>query len=134
MTLLHTVCIVGSLVTLFGISLFGASSASECKVLDVDAAYELIETSGTDLQILDVRTPEEFQSGHIHNATNVNVRDPDFAEQISMFKEDMPILAYCKSGVRSQSAGSILVSKGFKEVYHMKGGIEAWLRAGYPVE
>jgi len=133
MVVLHLICIAGTIAA-FGISLSGGSSPPECKVLDPDAASELIGTSGKDLQILDVRTPEEFQSEHIHDAVNVNVRDPDFAEQISMFKEDMPVLAYCKSGVRSETAGTTLVSKGFKEVYLIKGGIEGWKGAGYPVE
>jgi len=129
MVVLHLIGIAGTIA-----ALLGSSSSSGCKVLDPDAASELIKTSGKDLQILDVRTPEEFQSDHIHDAVNVNVRDPGFAAQISMFKEDMPVLAYCKSGVRSESAGTTLVSTGFKEVYLIKGGIEAWKGAGYPVE
>jgi rhodanese-related sulfurtransferase len=126
--------IAGLIVFLFGSSIFGFFSPSGHKILDVDAASDLIEASGKDLQILDVRSPEEFQSGRIQSAVNINVRDPDFAEQIFMFKQDMPILVYCRSGVRSESAASILVSKRFTQVYNMQGGLEAWMRAGYQVE
>jgi len=119
---------------LLGSSLVGGSSSSGYETLDVDAASDLIEASGEGLQILDVRTPEEFQSGHIRSAVNINVRDPGFAEQISMLKKDMPVLAYCKGGVRSESASTILVSKGFKQVYNMQGGLDTWVKAGYKVE
>jgi len=129
MILLHIAYIVCMIALLFG-----NSSPSAYKILDADEVSELIDTSGKDLQIVDVRTPEEFKSEHIRSAVNVNVRDPNFAEQISMFKEDMPILAYCRSGARSESAASILASKGFKQVYSMKGGLSTWKNAGYPVE
>ena len=134
MFVLHIAYIASTIVFILGNSLFGGPSPSGYEILDVDAASDLIETCGKDLQILDVRTPEEYQSEHIHDAVNINVRDPGFAEQISMFKQDMPVLVYCKGGVRSESAASILTSKGFKQVYSMQGGIDTWKKAGYQVE
>jgi rhodanese-related sulfurtransferase len=134
MIILHIFCIASMMMLLFGSSLFGGSSVSGYETLNVAAASDLIETSGKYLQILDVRTPEEFQSGHIRSAVNINVRDPDFAEQISTLKKAMPILTYCRSGIRSESAASTLVSKGFKQIYNMQGGVDAWVKAGYPVE
>jgi rhodanese-related sulfurtransferase len=134
MIILCIACIVSTVVLLLGSSLLNSSSVSGHTILNVDAASDLIERSGKDLQILDVRTPEEFESGRIQSAININVRDPEFAEQISMLKQDMPILIYCRSGVRSESAASILALERFTQVYTMRGGIETWMRAGYQVE
>jgi rhodanese-related sulfurtransferase len=131
--ILHIVCITSTIALLFGGALFLDSSPSEYEVLGVDEVHELIEVSGEDLQILDVRTPDEFQLAHIYGAVNINVRDLDFAEQISVLEQDMPILVYCKSGVRAELAASILISKGFTMVYLMKGEFDTWVNAGYPV-
>jgi len=134
MVVLYVAGIASTIIFFFVFFIFGETPVSKYETVDVDVAYDLIEKSSEELQILDVRTPEEYQSEHIHDAINVNVRDPDFENQISTFKEDMPVLVYCRSGVRSESAASILASKGFKEIYNMQGGIESWKRAGYQVE
>jgi|APFre7841882724_1041349.scaffolds.fasta_scaffold21900_2 rhodanese-related sulfurtransferase len=77
--------------------------------------------------VLDVRTPEEFKEGHIKNAINYNVLDSmSFDKQISQLKKNKKYLIYCKSGKRSGKALIMMQQKGFKNLYHLSGGITAW--------
>ena len=121
---------IASILVLF----LGAVPSFAYEIVDVDMASNLIERSGEELQILDVRTLEEFASGHIPHAIHINIGDPDFENQISLLKQDIPILVYCKTGVRAKSAASILASKNFIKIYLMEDGIEDWMKANYPVE
>lgn len=85
-------------------------------------------------QIVDVRTPEEFEEGHITNAVNMNVTGDDFEKQIESLDKEKPVMVYCKSGGRSARAASILKDKGFKNVYDLDGGIIGWSKANKPIE
>src|SRR5690606_13534983 len=76
-------------------------------------------------QIIDVRTPEEFQSGHIATARNINIYDPDFKDQLKKLNKEDPIFVYCKVGGRSAKAAKILQELGFVSVYDLQGGIMA---------
>lgn len=70
-------------------------------------------------QIIDVRTEEEFQSGHIKGSVNIPLQV--LQNNFSKIKNDKPIITCCASGIRSASAKNILKSKGFSEV-HNGGG------------
>lgn len=76
--------------------------------------------------IIDVRTPQEFQAGHIEGALNINYFDKNFLEQFSNFDKTKPVFIYCKSGNRSSSASPKISKLGFKEVYDLQGGILNW--------
>ena len=77
--------------------------------------------------VLDVRTPEEFREGHIKKAINYNVLDSvAFDKQIGQLKKNKKYLIYCKSGKRSGKALVMMQQKGFKNLYHLAGGITAW--------
>lgn len=81
--------------------------------------------------LLDVRRPDEFASGHIEGATNINV---DFlADQLSRVPKDVPVVIYCRSGNRSATAANILAEAGYTQIYDM-GGIIDWQKASYPIE
>lgn len=76
--------------------------------------------------VVDVRTPEEFFSGHLPGARNIDVAAlPDRLHELQHIK-DRPILVYCRSGRRSLKAAEILVNHGFSNVRNMEGGILAW--------
>ncbi|HTO35027.1 MAG TPA: rhodanese-like domain-containing protein [Flavobacterium sp.] len=89
------------------------------------AQYEQI-ISENEVTIIDVRTPGEYQSGHIKNAQNINVQSGDFKAKMENFDREKPIYIYCRSGSRSANAGRILEEMGFKEIYDLKGGILSW--------
>ena len=96
----------------------------------VDEAQQLISEE-SDLLILDVRTQQEYNSGHIPNAILIPVGELE--DRLGELDETKPILVYCKSGVRSAQARQILVDNGFPEVYNLEGGIVAWQEAGMKV-
>ncbi|MFP4323568.1 MAG: rhodanese-like domain-containing protein [Anaerolineales bacterium] len=81
--------------------------------------------------LLDVRTPEEFNSGHIPGAENIAVQE--LARRLNEVPADQPIIIYCRSGNRSAQAAQILYSAGYGDVYDM-GGIIDWQAAGLPVQ
>ena len=83
------------------------------------------------LQIVDVRTPHEFDSVAIVNAINIDVNNQNFEKNISSLSKETPILLYCRSGKRSLRAMNIMLSQGFKDVYNMEGGITAFSK-DYP--
>lgn len=82
-------------------------------------------------QILDVRTPEEFASQHIDNATNVNWNDKDFATKAATFDKSKPVFVYCLSGGRSKKASQKLQELGFTTIYELDGGIMKWNAEGF---
>lgn len=82
--------------------------------------------------IVDVRTPEEFQKGHIKNAVNINWNGDDFEKQISKLDKSKPVFVYCLSGGRSGAAAKQMRSDGFEEVYELSGGMLNWRSANMP--
>ncbi len=80
--------------------------------------------------LVDVRTPEEFASGHIPGATNIALQT--LPRQMAMLPKDQPIVLYCRSGARSREAANILTQGGFSEIYDL-GGITEWRAQGLPV-
>lgn len=92
-----------------------------------------IKSSGA-VQVIDVRTPEEFNGGFIANAVNINIYDNDFAQRLAQLDKAKPVFVYCKAGGRSKEAARQLSNLGFKQVYDLQGGMMSWEHAGMPVE
>jgi len=84
-----------------------------------------------DALIIDVRTPEEFQSGHIKEATNIDFYANNFIEKLKVVRKDVPVYVYCRSGGRSASAARKMEELGFIKVYNLDGGIGGWNAANY---
>lgn len=81
---------------------------------------------GEDIQLVDVRTPEEFAAGKIDGAQNVNYLGADFKREIDQLDKNKKTLIYCASGRRSGNASAIMKDLGFKEVYDLQGGYSHW--------
>lgn len=85
-------------------------------------------------QLLDVRTPGEYQSGHLKNALQANWNDEQqYRERVQALDKTKPVYTYCLSGARSRSAAEWLRQNGFI-AYSLSGGINAWKIADKPVE
>ena len=85
-----------------------------------------------DVQLVDVRTPEEFAEGHLALALNIDWKGNDFLQKAeSALDKSKPDLLYCRSGRRSSEAAQALKAAGFN-VYDMKGGILKWKEEGLP--
>ena len=81
--------------------------------------------------IIDVRTSQEFNSGHIKDATNIDFYADDFIDKLKIVRKDIPIYVYCRSGGRSSSSASKMEKLGFTKVYNLLGGIGSWDSANY---
>lgn len=79
--------------------------------------------------ILDVRTAEEFEEGHIKGAINFDVNKSSFTDKIIRMNEDIEYLVYCHSGRRSVKACNIMNNAGLKKLYNLEGGYVAWSKA-----
>ena len=76
--------------------------------------------------ILDVRTDAEVKNGKIPGAKVLDFKAEDFKQQVRKLNKNKQYFVYCRSGVRSANAARIMVNNGFKDVYNLKGGYEAW--------
>lgn len=86
-----------------------------------------------DVQLIDVRTLEEYQEGHILNAQNIDYNSPNFEVNITKLNKSKPVLLYCKSGNRSGKSSQIFLEAGFKIIYDLEGGITEWIDKGLEV-
>ncbi|MCK5815479.1 MAG: rhodanese-like domain-containing protein [Flavobacteriaceae bacterium] len=83
-----------------------------------------------DVQLVDVRTPEEYAQGYIKNAMNVNISDPEFLANTVLLDKSKPVYVYCRVGHRSVDALKVLKAAGFIEIYNYSGGFEEWVNKG----
>lgn len=114
----------------------GGSTATDNRLetLPVDEIAEIVDSPPADLVILDIRTADEFRSGHLEGAINVDYYAADFEQQLAELDIDVPYVMYCNSGNRSSNALPVMDSIGFAEVYELDGGIQAWFAANLPIE
>ena len=91
--------------------------------ISVQKAHEIIG-SGTAVTIVDIRDPGSFAQGHIARAQMVN--DDNIKDFLGSTDKDVPLVCYCFHGISSQKAASYFAVQGFKEVYSIDGGWEAW--------
>lgn len=114
------------LITLLLALPFALCSAQKTANVNVEQAVEMIAKTKK-LQIVDVRTPAEFKTGHIKGAVNIDFRDAEFEKKIKkQLKRKRPVLLYCRSGRRSLNAMNKMSTLKFKEVYNLEGGVIVW--------
>ncbi|MBO7407852.1 MAG: redoxin domain-containing protein [Clostridia bacterium] len=109
--------------------LFGSCQRYE----DLSAAAFLEKLgAGTDAQLVDVRTPEEYAAGHLPGALNIDVLADTFLDQArATLDPARPVMLYCRTGRRSADASGQLARAGF-QVQNLLGGYEGWTGAGHP--
>jgi rhodanese-related sulfurtransferase len=77
--------------------------------------------------LVDVRTSEEYNNGHLKGSINIDYFSDDFSDEISSLGLESPILVYCRSGNRSGKAMKIMYDLGFIEVKNFIGGYKSWI-------
>ena len=100
-----------------------ADQKSEIQLLE---KHEFQVLMNQDVQLIDVRTSEEYSKGFIEEAQNIDYNSTDFANKISKLDKDKPVLLYCAMGGRSSKASKVFKSQGFKKIYDLKGGFLSW--------
>ncbi len=83
--------------------------------------------------VLDVRTPEEFEKGHVKNAVNVDFQAEDFQSKLETLDKSKTFLVYCRRGRRSASAIGLMNTLGFKNLFHLYQGYDLWESKGNAV-
>ncbi len=98
--------------------------------ISVDDLREMLN-SGENLQVIDVRQPDEYNGGHAPSAVNAPL--PRLDERAPEFDPESPTAVICGGGFRSSAATSVLERLGFKKPLNVLGGTSAWIKAGYPI-
>lgn len=121
-----------TVVLLFVVGTAGMA-AQEMQEITPVKAREMVKSGKASL--LDVRTQQEWDLGHLEKASRVDVMDKDFKKKIQSLGLDKkkPLIVYCATGGRSAYAADDLIKMGYKVVYNMVGGIKAWQAAGLPI-
>jgi rhodanese-related sulfurtransferase len=86
-----------------------------------------------DFIVLDVRPAERYAEGYIAGAINIDVNLPAFSDEVARLEKEDTYLVYCMAGITSRTAIEIMQELGFKRIYFLEGGINAWKEAGLPV-
>ena len=128
---------IGIVVIYLGFVLPALSAQDSTRIIAVSAkeAADLIEkhNGDNDFAILDIRTPGEFQSGHLPDAILVDFYSQTFADQLSRLNKKKTYLVYCRTGNRSTSSLSLFKKLKFEKIYHMSTGISGWKSQDLPV-
>ncbi len=110
------------------------ATSSKGKIYNVSAGDFSKVVQLNNVTVVDIRTPQEFASGHIKNAKNIDWYQRSFRTLIQDIPKEKPIAIYCRSGNRTSKAANLLQSLGFKEVVNLNYGIVEWSRYNLPLE
>ena len=119
----------------FVIPYLNAQDSTRIIAVSAREAADLIykHNGDKDFAILDIRTPGEFQSGHLPNSILIDFYSQTFADQLSRLDKEKTFLIYCRTGNRSTKSLEIFKKLKFQKVYHMASGISAWKSEGFGV-
>ncbi len=108
-------------------TLFGTKKEAKDKIVILDRTAYADAIMPGKIQVVDVRTPKEYNGGHIKNAINVDFFNASiFKKSFEKLDKEKPVYLYCRSGARSQKAARRLVDMGFSKIYDLKGGYMRW--------
>jgi rhodanese-related sulfurtransferase len=112
---------------------FAGNSTKESVITTLSpTAFNTALKSG-EYKLIDIRTAEEFNSGHIEGAANSDFyKTANFSNYLDSLDKNNKYLIYCRTGHRSSQALNIMRAKGFKNVSDMQGGINAWAASNFP--
>jgi len=102
----------------------------ESKDINVISDTQFIEIQGTDYILVDVRTIEEYESGHIQDAINFDFYSGSFQKEILSLDKSSSIILYCRTQNRSTKTANYLKENGYKEITVLAGGITSWVKNG----
>jgi rhodanese-related sulfurtransferase len=130
------IILIGALV------LMPSGKNSNIKILGVVAAYSHLSpeqfnsaVKTNKFTLIDIRTTDEYNAGHLANTKQNDFYQTDnFSKFLSSLDKNKNYLIYCRTGHRSNTTLAIMKQKGFKTVYDLAGGYNAWVAAGYPTE
>lgn len=129
------------LFVLFGLSYIVTKTPQHLQAPNSALMFETVNSSTFEKQnseqqrvILDVRTPEEFATGHLPGAKNIDFYSTQFQTTIASLDKNTPYSLYCRSGNRSGQTLELMRSLGFTNVLDLEGGVLSWSQAGRTLE
>jgi phage shock protein E len=112
--------------------LCNAAAASDLAPSLSPAELHARQQKGGPLQIVDVRTAEEYATGHVPGA--VNIPHTELAERLGEVEAEDEVVLYCMKGPRARIGEKILEQAGVSKIFHLEGGMTAWRESGLPIE
>lgn len=113
------------LLTIVSYGSFNDQEEGIIEIIDIETFRK--EVIGKDVQLIDIRTPREYNAGFIDDAININSYNTNrFTIVFQKLDKEKPIYIYCYSGGRSNRASKKLAAMGFKKIFDFKGGYKAW--------
>ena len=91
---------------------------------------DFIELRGSDYTLIDVRTQDEFDLGHIDSAINLDFYSDTFQNEILSLPKNEKIVLYCRTSNRSSKTATILKQNGYRDILVISGGITEWVKNG----
>lgn len=108
------------------VTLVSCENSSEGVITEVSPEEMDLILDLEKVQLIDVRTAEEFDLGHIINAQNIDINSNSFDADIELLDKEKPVVLYCKSGNRSAKCAKKMKEAGFKKIYDLKEGFSKW--------
>ena len=106
-----------------------------CQIFESNEINEISDAQFTEIQdidyiLVDVRTIEEYESGHIQDAINFDFYSESFQKEILSLDKSASIVLYCRTQNRSKKTANYLKENGYKEITILEGGITSWVKNG----
>ena len=114
----------------FSLLLVYSCQIFESKDIKVISDAQFTEIQDTDYILVDVRTIEEYESGHIQDAINFDFYSGSFQKEILSLDKSSSIILYCRTQNRSTKTANYLKENGYKEITVLEGGITSWVKNG----
>lgn len=115
------------------LSTFQSQAQSGFRSIDAASFHRQLDAEPSAI-LVDVRTLDEYNEGHIRGAIHIDVLQSDFQAKIQQLDLTQPIYVYCLSGGRSARAASMIRNMDVIQIYNLQGGIMAWKANSFPVE
>ncbi|UYW01658.1 redoxin domain-containing protein [Flavobacterium agricola] len=123
---------IASLVIAITVASCNSQTKSENYALVDVATFENAIQENNNIQLVDVRTPKEYNEGKIADALNIDWNNANFTEEVEKLDKNQPIYIYCLSGGRSKKASDKLIALGFRQVIELDGGYMNWYKNHTP--
>jgi len=109
-------------------NIFGKTTEQQFEHIYCEKLEEILnQPDGKDhFEVIDVRTPGEYHSGHIPDARLLNLMDPSFKMKASELDPEKTYYVYCRSGSRSMTACRVMAEAGLKKLFNVKFGLMGW--------
>ena len=117
-------------VVFFSLLLINSCQIFESTEINLISDTQFIEIQNTEHILVDVRTIEEYESGHIQDAVNFDFYAESFQNEILSLDKSSSIILYCRTQNRSTKTANFLKENGYREITVIEGGITSWVKNG----